>query len=314
MQKKKNYQLNLVQKYKRQQILLVVILLICIISLVSIFARYITNNVNDFFVRSEEFYFNSDKLAEDTAVYQIDNWSGVDDYTFTINMNSRNNNLKTIDYDLGYNISYTCSDNAICQLSQTEGIISGESNSDTFYVTITPNRQLDTGDKVVVEITASTDSKYTKTLKGMFTLVVGKEKLTYEITDSKQNPYMELRITNTLSYYVVNQAFGSYQVGNKIDIDDYLELSDADKGKCHSAIVTIQFDPNKVLLDLTSSSYARATDVRTQLINGKTYINGLTVPIDAISSANMRFYKTDISKDYTYPNQNNSSIITVDNI
>ena len=57
---------------------------------------------------------------------------------------------------------------------------------------------------------------------------------------------MDLRITNTLSYYVVNEAFGEYQQGYKIDIDTYLALSDENKAKCHSSIVNIQFDPNKV--------------------------------------------------------------------
>ena len=289
-------------------------ILICIISFIVIFGRYLTNNVNDFFVRSKEFYFYSDKLEEDTAVFQVDNWSGVDDYVITVNMNSRKNNLKVASYDIGYTISYTCSDNAICQLSKTEGIIYSNNNSDYFNLTITPNRQLETGDKVVVEIEAKSTAKYQKTLKGKFTLVVGKEKLSYQITDKPQNPYMELSLTNTLSYYIVNEAFGNYSVNNKIDIDTYLALTEENKAKCSSAIVTITFNPEQVLLDITNESYSKAKNIETTTVNGKTYINKFTILIDAISSTDLRFYKVDVSKDYTYPNGNEPSVLSITSI
>lgn len=311
MRKRTNYQFRMRNKYQKKQILIMILILVFLISFVVIFGRYLTNSVNDFFVRSKEFYFFSDKLAENTAIYQIDNWSGVDDYVITINMNSRKNNLKATSYDIGYNISYQCSDNAICQLSKTEGNILSETNTDFFNLTITPNRQLDTGDKVVVEIEVNSTAQYQKTLKGKFTLVVGKEKLTYQITDAKQNPYMELSITNTLSYYIVEQAFDSYVIGQKIDIDTYLALSEENKKKCYSAIVTIKFEPSEILFDVTNEAYADATNIGTTIIDGKTYINSITIPIEAISSRNLRFYKVDVSKDYTYPNSNNSSIVEI---
>lgn len=311
---KKRYQFKMKNNLKKTQILLIMAILICIISFIVIFGRYLTNNVNDFFVRSKEFYFYSDKLEEDTAVFQVDNWSGVDDYVITVNMNSRKNNLKAASYDIGYTISYTCSDNAICQLSKTEGIIYSNNNSDYFNLTITPNRQLETGDKVVVEIEAKSTAKYQKTLKGKFTLVVGKEKLSYQITDKPQNPYMELSLTNTLSYYIVNEAFGNYSVNNKIDIDTYLALTEENKAKCSSAIVTISFNPEQVLLDITNESYSKAKNIETTTVNGKTYINKFTILIDAISSTDLRFYKVDVSKDYTYPNGNEPSVLNITSI
>lgn len=311
---KKRYQFKIKNNLKKTQILLIMAIFICIISFIVIFGRYLTNNVNDFFVRSKEFYFYSDKLEEDTAVFQVDNWSGVDDYVITVNMNSRKNNLKAASYDIGYTISYTCSDNAICQLSKTEGIIYSNNNSDYFNLTITPNRQLETGDKVVVEIEAKSTAKYQKTLKGKFTLVVGKEKLSYQITDKPQNPYMELSLTNTLSYYIVNEAFGNYSVNDKIDIDTYLALTEENKAKCSSAIVTISFSPEQVLLDITNESYSKAKNIETTTVNGKTYINKFTILIDAISSTDLRFYKVDVSKDYTYPNGNEPSVLNITSI
>ena len=304
MQKKKN-------KYLRRQIIILISLVICILSFVVIFGRYLTNNIKNFFVKSEEFYFYSDKLSENTSIYEIDNWSGVDDYVITINMNSTKNNIEAATYDIGYSVSYECTDNAICTLNKTAGIISQSTNTDFFNITITPNMQLETGDRVIVEIEVTSTAQYKKTLKGRFTLVVGKENLSYQITDKSQNPYMELSITNTLSYYIVDQAFSNYTAGQKIDIDTYLALTDEEKKKCYSSIVTIKFNPTEILFDVTNNAYGDATDIKTTTIDGKTYINEITIPIDAVSSRDLRFYKVDVSKDYTYPNESNTSIVTI---
>lgn len=307
----KEHRYKLMKRYKKNQILIILLILMCITSFVIIFGRYVTNNVKDFFVRSKEFYFESDKLAEIMTFFQVENWSGVDDYTITVNMNSRKNNIEKATYDIGYDISYSCSDNAICSLSKTSGIIYADTNSDYFNLVITPNASLDTGDKVIVDIEVKSTTNYEKTLKGRFTLVVGKENLTYQITDTSNNPYMELSLTNTLSYYTVREAFNGYTVGQRINVDTYLGLSNENKEKCKSSVVKIDFDPNEILLDLTDDLYANATNVTTTTIDGSTYVNSLTVDLDVESSENLRFYKVDSSQDYTYPNENNKSIVTV---
>lgn len=304
-------QSKLKQIYKKQQLLLFFAVLLCVISFVIVFGRYVTNSINSFFMRSKEFYFFSDKLSENLDIFQIENWSGVDDYTITINMNSRKNNLEVATYNIEYDITYSCSDNAICQLSKTSGVISSATNTDYFNLTITPNTQLETGDKVVVYIEATSKSDFVKTLKGKFTLVVGQEDLTYQITDKKKSPYMDLSITNTLTYYIVEEAFKDYTAGHKIDIDTYLELTEEEKAKCYSSIVTVTFDPEVILLDNTSKSYQNAINIMTETIDGKNYINCITLSIEAISSVDLRFYKVDTSQDYTYPNSSNYSVVTV---
>ena len=299
------------QKRKIKQIIIIIGILLCVGSLVIVLGRYVTNSINNFFIKSKTFYFQSDKLTEKNPTFQVENWSGVDDYTITVNMNSRKNNIEVATMDIGYDIKYKCSSNAICQLNKESGIIKKETNTDFFNLTITPNKQLQTGDKVIVEIEATSNTGYKKTIKGKFVLVVGQEKITYQITDAKEKPYMNLRITNTLSYYIVDQAFDGYTVNQRIDIDSYLELSDDKKSKCHSAIVTILFNPNEILIDNTGESYINSINKKTVQINGETYINEITIPIDAISSKDLRFYKVDVSQNYTYPNNNNQSIVTI---
>ena len=303
-----------ITKYKKKQIILVLIILIIIISLVVIFGRFVTNSLNNFFLRSGEFYFESDKLSEEGTTLQVDNWSGVDDYTFTVNINTRKNNIETATYDIPYEIKYSTSDNVICNLSKENGIIYASNNSDSFTLTITPNTQLRTGDKVTIDLEVMSTGEYKKTLKGEFILVVGQENISYEITDEKSTPYLELSITNTLSYYTVRESFDSYNVGDRIDVDAYLALSQENKNKCYSGEVKLEFDPNEVLLDMTSEIYNEAKNIETININGNTYIKSFTINVDAISSVDIRFYKVDVTKDYTYPNNNNYSVIKVTSI
>ena len=193
---------KIILKYQFKQIAILFLIVINSTFFVSIFARYTTENVKSFFQRTKEFYFFSDKLKQSPTAaqipqYQIDNWSGVDDYTVTINMNSYMNNLLKTPYDISYDVTYTKSDNIICQLSKTQGTIGSTTNTDFFNLVITPNTTLTTGDRVYVTITVTASQPYEETLQGKFVLVVGQEQLTYEIDDSVNSPYMEVNITNS---------------------------------------------------------------------------------------------------------------------
>lgn len=297
------------RKLNKKYIIIICLLAISLIPLISTFSRYAIKNINEYFNRSKEFYFYSDKLDTDNPLFLIDNWSGVEDYPIQINMTSMENNILGASYDIPYNISYTCTNNAICTISKNSGVISHENNKDFFILTVTPNANLDTGDEVNITITASASEPYEKTITGRFTLRVGKEKITYAIDDEANSPYLELKITNTQSYYIVDTAFDSYSENQKITMEQYLNLSDENKAKCHSARITLNFDPNIVTLDMTNSNYINATNVGMTNINSFDYINSITFKTDAISSTTVRFYKKNVRENYTYPNNGNYSII-----
>lgn len=301
--KKKTIKINI--------ILILLLVLICSISLVSVFGRYVTNTIKDNYFSSKEFYFYSDKLTLDGTKYRLENWSGVDDYTLTINMNSTKNNLKSVNYDIEYTIECTYSDNVICQLSKTEGTIYGTTNTDYFNLVITPNRALEDGEKVTINVIATSKGPYIKTLTAEFELVAGQEKLSYEIQDETNKQYLELNITNTLTYYLVDEAFDTYSINDKITSEIYATFTNEQKEKCHSAQVTLKFNPEEVLLDMTNYSYLNAIDVQTTTIASHTYINQITFNVDAVSSSRVRFYKQDVTKNYSYPIINENSIITV---
>lgn len=298
------------KKFNKKILILICLLIISLIPFISTFSRYAINSINEYFNRSKEFYFNSDKLSEEDPLFLIDNWSGVEDYPIQINMNSMKNNILSTSYAINYDISYTCTNNAICTLSKSSGTISAETNTDFFVLNVTRNADLDTGDEVNITITATAHEPYEKVLTGRFTLRVGKENITYAIEDSVNSPYLEVKITNTQSYYIVDTAFDGHSSGEKITMNEYLNLSNANKEKCHSALITLEFDPSKITLDMTNQNYLNAISVGRTNLGEYEYINKLVFKVDAISSSNVRFYKNDVSKNYTYPNNENNSIVT----
>ena len=299
---------------KQKLFLLYVLIFILILSSFT-FARYAYQSIKAYFFQTKKFYFNCDKLTEAGSNIEMTNWSGVGQYSVTFNMNSYKNNLLFSDDNIQYDIDFECSDNVTCSVvdDKTNGTISSNTHSDSFTIVITVPTEtiLHDKDRVELYVETTSTSPYVKKLKGTFALVVGYYGLSYEIDDSKNSPYLITRITNTLDYYVVKEAFGSYSVNNQIDVDTYLGLTPEQQAKCASSIVTLTFDPNVVLLDMTSQNYQDAIHTTTRTINGHSYISSISFKIDAMSSEQVKFYKVNTSQNYTYPNNNGTSVIAV---
>lgn len=311
--KVKNNTNKIYEAYKRSRykglIALLVILPLFLISTTA--GRYVYVGIRDFYLASKNFYFNSDKLDNPIARYQVDNWSAVDEYPITFNMNSYANNKKYAKTDITYQVSYRCSTNLICQISGNYGTIPATTHIDSFTITLTPTGTFHDGDEAWLEVTANATAPYTKTITGRFVLKVGKMGIYYEIVDKANQPYFDVNITNTLDYYVVRTAFDSYAVGAKIDIDTYLALTSDKQEKCASTIMDLAFNPNVVLLDMTNHNYLNAISSTTTTINNYNYINDFTFKVDALSSTVVRFYKVDATANYTYPFGTNTPIVTV---
>ena len=292
---------------KSKKIIIILFFCLLLITLSITFGRYVYNRVLDFYFSSKNFYFESDKLTMDGAFYSLDYWNGVDPYTIVVNLNSfRNNNLKT-DNDITYQVDYECSSTTLCTSTKDNGVIYSSNNTDSFVVTMTPNTTFNDGDSVNINIKSTSVSPYKKELSATFRLVVGKYGLSHEIVDSKNSPYLELNVTNTLNYYTVKKAFLDYAVNDRVDEGTYNTLSDENKENCVSAIITVSFDPNIIYIDNNSTVYLNSYDRETVKINNYDYINKFTFKMDSSSSSLVKFYKRDVSKDYS----NDSNIITV---
>lgn len=302
------------KKNNKKKILIILCLIVTVLYgslFIKTFSIYVYNNIREFFLTSKNFYFYSDKLTLDNAQYKAENWSGVEDYTITINMNSMKNNIKRCNSDITYNITATSSDNIACQLSKNSSTIPANTNEDNFKVTLTPITTLRTGDVVWVNVVAKSTAPYEKEIKARFEVKVGNLGMSYNIEDEPNSQFLTFNVINTLNFYTIDEAFGDYEVENKIDIDRYLSLSDENKAKCHSLTVTLTFNPRDVYIDMTSETFLNAISTTTTQIDGATYVNSITFKVDAITSIGVKFYKKNLTQNYTYPNGGNNSIINI---
>lgn len=284
---------------KFQLISFIIILALVLLPLSITLGRFVYNKVLDFYFSTKDFYFESDKLTRDGASYLLEHWNGVDPYNIVINLSSLKNNKLKSNNDITYEISYNCSSTVICNSNKDDGVIYASTNTDSFIITMTPNATFKDNDVALVNITAKSTSPYTKTLKAQFKLVVGTYGLSYEIDDSSNSPYLELRVTNTLDYYTVKEAFLDYKVGDQIDEVTYSNLSSQYKDKCASALVVLSFDPNIIYVDSNSTTYLNSYNIKSTKINNFDYISGFTFKIDSTSSSVVKFYKKDAKKDYS---------------
>lgn len=296
----KKIKVHKIPKFKKK-ILIVLIIFLCL-PISFTLGRFVYNKVLDLYFTSKNFFFESDKLTVDGAVYSLDYWNGVDPYNVVINLNSfKNNELKSTS-DVTYEINYTCSSEIICNTTKDKGTIYSDTNTDSLTITMTPNSIFKDGDSVVLKVEAKSLSPYEKTLSAEFELVVGKYGLSHEIVDSRNNVYMELKITNTLDYYTVKESFDGYSVGDRISSDDYASLSVQNKEKCASAIITLKFNPDVIYTDNNNTTFLNSYNVKTEKIDGFDYINEFTFKMDSTSSTVVKFYKKDVTKNFTGTN------------
>lgn len=276
-------------------------------------ARYVYNAVNNYILESKGFYFTSSVLHMNNKKYKINNWDGVNHYVLTIDLMSRKNSLKSTTSDIEYETEVICPKEVTCKLSKTKGTIYQSAKVDSYQITITPTGNFYAGDEIEITTKATSTFPYHKTLSASYTIGVEKNKFSYKITDSKNAKYATLDLTNAVTYYQVEHAFGNHKVGDQIAVEDYNLLSAQDKENCFSAKVTISFPPEQLYLDITAMPYKNRLENSQKLttVNGYSYISGFSFKIPASSSEKIIFYKEDITKDYTYPLINNTSVINV---
>lgn len=289
--------------------LIFLILLLIVIPLGYTLTRFIMDKFSSHYIESKNFYFNSNRLKKNNPLYKINNWSGVGNFTVEVAVNSHKNNLLSSDFDVTYTVSYTCPADVICSIDKSEGVIYKASHTDTFTLTITPNKAFNDGESITIHIEATSTAPYVETISADFQIEVGKRGISYSIDDEVNRPYLLVSVTNALTYYTVKEAFGSYQIGDQIDSYVYKALPDNEKAKCNSALITLEFDPDDIILDITSSILNKSI-TEEQTINGIPYVKKITFPMDAMSSIEVRFYKVDYTKNYTYPFDNIESIVS----
>ena len=298
---------------KKKRLIIISILVFIVIFAVSplgvTLTRYVTQNIRNYILEANNFFFNSDKLVYGGTTYGINNWGGVGQIEIQFQLNNHKNNILTSDADIEYTLNTTCDSTVTCVLSAESGVIQKAEKTDNLTLRVTPLQAFNDNESITVSVSATATSPYTKTLSATFVITVGTRGINYEITDSVASPYLIFKITNAQDTYKVITPFNGYSAGDLLPTNTYLALSDDDKAKCASALVTLSFDPSVVILDTTSDIMKTATFSTTRY-NNIDYISSITFKVDVMTSMDIRFYKRDTSQNYTYPIVNNNSVIT----
>ena len=304
----------MIKKLKKIQKKYIIMLLILIIPLLTYFsytfAKYITEKFYSYYTNSKHFYFTSNILKEDNPLYQINNWVGIGQFTINFDLLSSKNEYVYTDYDIAYEASVICPSDVICDLDKPTGTIYSSTHSDTLQVTVNPTRLYNEGEKLTIQLRAKSTAPYVKELTAKYEYIVGKTGVTYEIEDETNRTYLLLKITNAINYCKVQEAFGTYNVGDAIDVTNFMALSKDDQKKCVSQYASIYFDPNTIVLDTTSEILKNATST-TGYYNNVNYINHLDFTLNPLSSVAIKFYKNNYAANYTYPIVNSWSVISV---
>lgn len=238
-------------------------------------ARYVFNATHENYFSSKDFYFSSDKLTIEGTEYQVtDNWTGASSHDIPVTVSSKENDKLFTLSDISYTIRCTsCSDNIECTPSKLSGTIVGKDNSgsnmDSFAITVTPknNTPLNDGAVAWVNVLVTSTSPYIQELRGKLIIQVGTADVYYEIVDAVDSPYLTVNITNS---------------------------------QATAASVTLSYNPQNVLVDMTSHFYLDSTATTDQTLNGYLYLNTITSPVGALSTTSVKFYKNNPGNNYSY--------------
>lgn len=320
-----------IDDHKYVGICLIAVLLVLFSCIFVSFARYALDIVKNHFLMTQNFYFSSNKLEEETAEYAIEHWSGTSAYDINITMQNTANLLVKTTKDINYNVKCEAlstdtvnKDDISCSISGDKEVsrtLSKDSTNDSFVVTMnyTGSKDLKENDSIKIKVTATSSSPYVKELSGTFEVFVGYYGVTYKIEDENNQVYLNSLITNAKNFYVVQKGFSdngkTFNEGTKVSVEDYNKLSSNNKKNCASAIITLSWDAKDYRIDTTSSAYInRDTSYDSsnllQEVNGIKYITGLRFYMDAESSMAVKFYKININKNNSYPDRTDSPVIS----
>lgn len=275
--------------------------ILSIIAFIYIFpsmAKFVTDKVSSYFLKSRSFYFNSNLLNENKASYTINTWSGVGPFSINIKLFSKENELLYSESDINYNITVNCPDDVTCLINKNFGVLysADVNHTENIVIDVNPKKVFTSEDILNIYVEAKSSSPYEKTLSADFKYLVSKEGVSFEIEDEKDRKYLFLKIINDTNYCTVKENFWSYKVGDKLSDTEYKKLSKEYQKKCISKTINVTFDPNEIIMDSTDN-IINDSAYTTIDKNDIKYINGLTYNIAPRSASTIKFFKQDPTKD-----------------
>ena len=265
------------KKHKALAVSLIVAATAAASFLVVNYGRYVKEIIEVYYLRTKNFYFNSDKLTINGKTYEINPWpAGDDPYEISISMNTLLNSLKGTNGNVVYQATCEPDSKTICYFdtrstTQIERTIPATSHTDVFTVKVEKgnNVQLKNGDVVSVTIKAKSTSPYEEELKATFKLKVGNYGVYYSIDDQSGRLYFDALVSNTTP-----------------NLTKRIKLT-----------IT---EPNNISIDMSNNILAvNTTQKTTTQINGHDYITAITFDVAPKSSIMVRYYKKNTAANYT---------------
>jgi hypothetical protein len=243
------------------------------------YGRYVVDIVEIYYLRSQNFYFSSDKLTITNKTYEINPWGGKTSYDINISMSSLLNSIKGTTENITYDLTCTGDSKVDCYFdtlgtTTTRRTILTDTHSDNFIVTVIAKEGVTflNGEKVSVQVKATSVSPYKEELSATFELVIGDYGLNFEIEDEPGNVYFDALVTNTL---------------------------DVDASKITLKIKNQHI--NDIIFDMTNPIMQNPTfTYETTVISGDSFITEVSFVLEPKSSLMVKFYKKKKSKDYSY--------------
>lgn len=178
----------------------------------------------------------------------------------------------------GLQYSLTCEVDDSTKATAHIGTTAGEATANGYIPNLTnikdvkiylrPTENLQEGDTVKLVVTASTTVPYKKQISATFNIKVTGQSITYSIEDEATSIYATLKLVNTKN--TTNQ-------------------------------ITLSYDPEEVVIDVTHEYYENRISQTTTNIDGVEYVNSVTFNMEPADVKNIWFYKKDINANYTYP-------------
>ena len=151
-------------------------------------------------------------------------------------------------------------------------------NVSRLKIVVTPKRSIQKDEKVRVKIKANTKEPYQK-------------EISCEVT---------LRVKQVVvnSYTIEDVTNRNYAIFNLIN------------AQSSGMPVTLTFDPSVVRVDLGDEAFVNRVE-GSEVTDSNGFVKKFTFTMDKESTKNVKFYKVDMSKNYTYPSGSTSPVITI---
>ena len=286
---------------KKRNLIILIVTLIAFVALITspMLAKYLREEDRNVGVNAEKFYFTVDLLGDtviDTQLSKSFDLYGGDDKELSFNVQNYFDDFRITESNVKYNVSYqvvlptgSAYDTSKVTLTNSgDKTLTGNTKSSLKY-DLSILDGYDNGTKVVVTIKSTVP--YVKEMTLTFVLNTFSSEYSYYIIDSVNSLYAELIITTNINIPVKGLIIDFSQVNTT------------------SAVLQIDAS-NTYLLDKKDGNLVLETN---KVPDGQSFLTSVTntIAINAGEAVSFKFFKSDITKNYSLSNTQGNGVSSV---